>query len=538
MCKQFVIVLSLLSLVLSCSSDDRSLHIASFNIRYDNPDDGINAWSERKKLVESFLANGDYDIIGFQEVLKNQLDDLSQMLPNYQYVAAGRDDGKDAGEHCPIFYNPTKYDLLANSHFWLSEQPEVPGSVGWGAHLPRIVTWAKLKNSRSGHIFFVFNTHLSHVNEYARNESIILLLNKIKTLADNIPVVITGDFNMMEEEQAYKTVTGNWHGYFPFSDAQLIAKRNATTMPNTYNGFTSKTGKSRIDYIFVNGYFGVQEYEKMEITDGERFISDHYPIRAHLIFNSDRENRHGENNNIPQYAPAPTFETSHVVFQNRMEIPISAKDGMQIFYTTDGSEPDTSSLLYLPPLVIDRTTTIQAMAWAPELIPSPAVKQTFIKCNERFCELKQVKPEAYWKYNSTGYESLFDGLLGSEQLNDGSWLGFKGQDVTFEIRRTTDNPISKVFVSMLEDQTRWVFLPKAIQVFVSHDGLEYESFGQVSITHPLERNPYRSSRMIEITGSAQCSFVKIVLSYPGPCPEWHDGDGSPSWLFVDEIAFN
>ena len=130
-----------------------------------------------------------------QEVLPNQLDDLKTMLQDYDYVAAGREDGENKGEACPVFFDREKFSLEHSGHFWLSETPDNPGSMSWGTHYPRIVTWTELANRESGKTLFFFNTHFSHISEEARIQSARMLLQEIKRIAGKKPVILTGDFN-------------------------------------------------------------------------------------------------------------------------------------------------------------------------------------------------------------------------------------------------------------------------------------------------------------------------------------------------------
>jgi endonuclease/exonuclease/phosphatase family metal-dependent hydrolase len=145
-------------------------------VRYHSPNDGKNIWSARVPVIQTFLNEASFDIIGMQEVTHQQLLDLKKMLPDYDYAGTGREDGREKGEYCPIFYKKSKYTLMAKSQFWLSETPEIPGSMSWEGTYPRIVTWVKLVSNKTGHIFFVFNTHFCHMSELARENSANLIM--------------------------------------------------------------------------------------------------------------------------------------------------------------------------------------------------------------------------------------------------------------------------------------------------------------------------------------------------------------------------
>ena len=136
-------------LLLSCS-DNSKLDVISLNIRYDNPADAGNAWSLRKDVVVDFLIDEHPDIFGLQEVLWHQYQYIDSLLPGYKSVSAGRNDGIRSGEMTPLFFNEKRFDLIDHNTFWLSETPDMPGSKGWGAVLPRIVTWARLNDNFTG----------------------------------------------------------------------------------------------------------------------------------------------------------------------------------------------------------------------------------------------------------------------------------------------------------------------------------------------------------------------------------------------------
>ncbi len=287
--------LALPALILSaCTGNGESLKVTTFNVRYDNPGDSINRWSNRLPVIQSYFESESPDIIGMQEVLINQLNDLKDILPGYKYVGVGRSDGKEGGEFCPVFYRADAFELMAKSHFWLSESPDVAGSKSWGAHLPRITTWLKLKNLETGHIFFFFNTHLSHVSEEARKQSVALLLWKMHEIAGKAPVILTGDFNSTRDTETYSNIIANYDGFYPLWDAEKLATGKTIGGEISYNGFNDERPGTRIDFIFVNGYFDVLRHRVDEVKSDGVFISDHYPVSATIKFSTQLREKHGD----------------------------------------------------------------------------------------------------------------------------------------------------------------------------------------------------------------------------------------------------
>lgn len=287
------IIFAILFIFLFSCSNDKQVRIATFNIRYDNSGDGINSWESRMPLIQLFFQKEKLDIIGMQEVTRKQLVDLQNLLPDYNYVEQGREAGKEYGEYCPIFYKKSKFSILAKSHFWLSDTPDIPGSIHWIGTIPRIVTWAKMKNNHSGHIFFVFNTHFCNVSETAREKSAILLLQKINEIAGYAPVLLTGDFNSENDSKTYQILTSNWDRFISMMDSESMAKKFVNRDSTTFNGFGSISVPKKIDYIFVNSYFSVSNYKVHVVKENGVYISDHYPVSITANFLFERQARLG-----------------------------------------------------------------------------------------------------------------------------------------------------------------------------------------------------------------------------------------------------
>lgn len=180
--KQFTSLFAGLALLAmaSCSQKPETTEVkwATFNIRYDNPEDSLNNWKYRKDTVANFILANNLDVVGMQEVLHNQLEDLKTRLPEYAEVGVGRDDGKTEGEYAPIFFKKDRFDVLDSNTFWLSQYPDSVGFVGWDGACTRIATWAKLKEKGTGKIVMAVNTHFDHVGVEARTKSALLIIEK------------------------------------------------------------------------------------------------------------------------------------------------------------------------------------------------------------------------------------------------------------------------------------------------------------------------------------------------------------------------
>ncbi|HSI69568.1 MAG TPA: endonuclease/exonuclease/phosphatase family protein, partial [Gillisia sp.] len=145
------------------------VNVMSYNIKYATENDGENSWSKRKDHLTNQIKFFHPDVLGVQEALHGQMEHIKDNVADYQYVGAARDDGKTKGEYSAIFYNSSKFELLEESTFWLSETPNSP-SKGWDASFPRVCTYVKLKEKESGKEFWVFNTHFDHEGDEAREK--------------------------------------------------------------------------------------------------------------------------------------------------------------------------------------------------------------------------------------------------------------------------------------------------------------------------------------------------------------------------------
>jgi endonuclease/exonuclease/phosphatase family metal-dependent hydrolase len=283
---RFIIGSILLVFITSCkvNSPDKNLKVITFNLRYDNPRDSLNAWPNRIPLVCDFFGQENPDLIGLQEVLWHQYSVLDSALTDYSSVGVGRDDGKRGGEMNPLFYKKSRFELVRSSTFWLSDTPEVPGSKGWGASLPRIVTWVELADKKSNEHIFFFNTHFAHDSDSARMMSSGILLKEVTNIAGVIPFVITGDFNMVPSAKGYSVITESGAGDSLIQDSYLLSEEPPAGPTFTYNGFSEKPGEGRIDFIFVKRGTKVSGHKTFNIRGSGIYISDHWPVEATISF--------------------------------------------------------------------------------------------------------------------------------------------------------------------------------------------------------------------------------------------------------------
>ena len=242
----------------------------TFNIRYDNPDDGENRWDNRKKELAEMLSYYHPDVFGLQEGLVQQLNFIKENLTDYKMIGVGRDDGKEKGEFTAIFYDTTKLQLVDYATFWLSEKPDSV-SVGWDAALERICTYGLFQNIENGKRVYVLNTHYDHIGKLARVNSSKLLLKKITALSkENIPIVLMGDFNSTPEEDPIKILA---------NDLVDGGSKGIYGPLGTFNGFDKQAVlENRIDFIFYKDLI-VESYRNIDdkMKNGN-CVSDHLPV--------------------------------------------------------------------------------------------------------------------------------------------------------------------------------------------------------------------------------------------------------------------
>lgn len=262
-------------LLLSGLSYSQILKVMTYNIRLDLASDGENRWDNRKEMLAGQVLFYEPDFMGVQEALHNQMDYLDKNLRAYDFIGIGRDDGKQQGEYSAIFYNSAKFDILEQHTFWLSETPDKP-SKGWDAAYNRVCTYGLFRDKITRQKLWVFNTHFDHVGNMARVESAKLILKKIKEVnKQNLPVVLTGDFNLEDCSESIKLISAE------MNDAKKSAKQTFGPA-GTFNAFEfSKPVTKRIDYIFTKG-ITVTKYAVLSDSDHCRYPSDHLPVYAEV----------------------------------------------------------------------------------------------------------------------------------------------------------------------------------------------------------------------------------------------------------------
>lgn len=259
------------------------MRVMTFNIRLNVASDAENAWPHRQDMVASVIRFHGADIIGVQEAFKEMLDATQERLPGFAWTGVGRADGREGGEYSAIFYRTDRFELQHLDTFWLSETPEVPGSKSWDAAIERIVTWGRFRERATGRTFYVFNTHFDHIGVQARIESARLLVERIPAIAGDLPVILMGDFNVVDSTEPYRILTGD-SGQLALHDAMHRSEHGHHGPTSTWNGFQEIVPERRIDFIFVDDAVRVLQHGILADHVDGRWPSDHLPVLAEITF--------------------------------------------------------------------------------------------------------------------------------------------------------------------------------------------------------------------------------------------------------------
>jgi endonuclease/exonuclease/phosphatase family metal-dependent hydrolase len=251
--------------------------VVSFNIRYGTAEDGPNHWEHRKAAVFRLLREYQADVMGLQEALAFQVEEIRRVFPEYGCAVVYRDDGKQAGESCPIFYRRERFRQRDGGTFWFSDTPEVPGSKHWGNSIPRICTWICLEEAASRRPLYIYNVHLDHQSQSSREKSVQLLVERLNQLPAGSAVVVMGDFNMELSNPAMRPLWDQ-KGSGLIETWQKLHEGQQPV--GTWHDFGRRFGTAKIDHIFVPAWAAVLEAEiDQRLVEG-RYSSDHFPVWA------------------------------------------------------------------------------------------------------------------------------------------------------------------------------------------------------------------------------------------------------------------
>ncbi|MDR0843654.1 MAG: endonuclease/exonuclease/phosphatase family protein [Tannerella sp.] len=264
----------------------KTLTVASYNQLFEYshriPEDSSQQWVNRKKVMKKIFEDNKFDLVGAQETMTFQLAEI-KTWPDLDWIGAGRSSGgyEKNEEHDAVIWRKSRLEMLEHGDFWYSDTPEV-SSHSWDSPCcPRMCTWVKFKDKRTKKIFFIFNSHFDHIGVVSKKNSATLLLAKVKEIAGNNPVILTGDFNSEPQSEPIQIILNDG----AFSDSRAVSKRAPEGPNGTLHGFTNLNPTGIIDHVFVTKNIRVNTYR---VIDGElktkAWASDHLPVAVNVEF--------------------------------------------------------------------------------------------------------------------------------------------------------------------------------------------------------------------------------------------------------------
>ncbi|MEQ8962587.1 MAG: endonuclease/exonuclease/phosphatase family protein [Coleofasciculus sp. C2-GNP5-27] len=260
-----------------------NIKIITFNIRYDKPDPNNQDWRIRRDAIAALIQEYRPDIIGTQEGKAHQLLDLHRRLPNYQSIGGDRT-GTGTGEHCAIFYNPDRLKCLDHGDFYLSDTPDIAGSISpeWGNPAPRMATWAVFSVAQVSKTITCFNTHLDYTSAKARELGARLIRDRMAYHnPDQTYLFLTGDFNAEPGSLPRAILSDLSANSITFKDALADVELEKQ---RSIHGFTGEAFAA-VDTIYYDSRL---KLETVMVDDSKWqgiFPSDHFPIIANFVNN-------------------------------------------------------------------------------------------------------------------------------------------------------------------------------------------------------------------------------------------------------------
>ncbi len=263
------------------------VRVMTFNIRVDTILDVFNGWSDRRDMVCDVISDCRPDMLGLQEALKHQVDDILRELDGYKAIGVGRRDGRTKGEYNCILYRTDRFQLIDSGTFWLSDTPETPGSTSWGNLPARICTWGRFANKWTGRAFYVYNLHLDNLSQRSRKKSVQLLAGRLQARDYQDPFIVTGDFNAGERNSAMRYLKGHAVGGLGTPPIAMVDTFRALypheQTVGTRVGFRGTGNGTKIDYILAGPQIRVLQADIIRKDRRGRYPSDHFPVTATLL---------------------------------------------------------------------------------------------------------------------------------------------------------------------------------------------------------------------------------------------------------------
>jgi len=233
--------------------------------------------------------------------------------------------------------------------------------------------------------------------------------------------------------------------------------------------------------------------------------------------------------------PVPYF-TGGRTFLDSSEITIGTiLDNAKIYYTTDGTEPDTGSDIYSGPFSITETTVVKAFALKEGLGSSNIITARFSKIPVG--HKITLNTEYGSQYSAGGDMALIDFLRGGNDFKKGDWQGYEGVDLDAVVDLGKEQQVNTISTGFIQNTESWIFMPLKVEYFVSDDGKDFSKVATV-MNDVDQKQGGAILKDFAADVNTRTRFIKVVAENMGECPEWHVGyeyDGK-AWIFADEIV--
>ena len=257
---------------------DSHMKIITCNIRCFGGDDGDDHWVHRKDYCARVIRDQQPDLIGFQEMWRQQFDDLLPLFPEYACYALA-DEALSLHPMNTIFYRRDAFHLISQGGYWLSPTPHVPGSLGWDSACVRQAVWVRLTDKASGGEFRFANTHLDHVGQLAREHQARIVNEDASAYPADYPQLLSGDMNCAAGNPAIDTfLKGGWQDTY----TQAHGPDDPGATFHSFQGPDFKSDLGKIDWIFSRGAVRTTSAEIIRDNNQGRYPSDHYFVTTEV----------------------------------------------------------------------------------------------------------------------------------------------------------------------------------------------------------------------------------------------------------------